>query len=71
VHALATVKLSTSAVFYMRTGQPVMVPHLPTSGVVQLCTQDGLFLGVGEILDDGRVAPRRLISQPERIAKAV
>jgi tRNA pseudouridine55 synthase len=43
-----------------------LVPHAPTSGRVQLMEQstDGStksFIGVGEILDDGRVAPRRLV----------
>lgn len=61
VHALPIVKLSTSAAFYIRMGQPVMVPHLPTSGLVRIHSAEG-FLGVGEILDDGRVAPRRLIA---------
>ncbi len=30
---------------------------------VRVCTVNGQFLGVGEITDDGRVAPRRLITQ--------
>jgi tRNA pseudouridine55 synthase len=61
VEALPTVKLSTSSAFYMRTGQPVMVPHMPTDGLVRLYSDEGTFLGVGEILDDGRVAPKRLV----------
>jgi hypothetical protein len=31
---------------------------------VQLQLASGEFVGVGEILDDGRVAPRRLVNQP-------
>lgn len=62
IQGFPAVKLSTSAAFYIRTGQPVMVPHLPTEGCVRLYSEDGVLLGVGEILDDGRVAPRRLIS---------
>lgn len=71
VQSLPSVTLSTSAQFYIRTGQPVMVPHLPTDGMVRLYSQAGQFLGVGDIMDDGRVAPKRLISQPEKMAKAV
>lgn len=63
VESFPAIKLSTSALFYIKTGQPVMVPHLPTQGLVRLFSQDGRFLGVGEVLEDGRVAPRRLISQ--------
>jgi tRNA pseudouridine55 synthase len=69
VQALPIVKLSTSAQFYLRTGQPVMVPQMPTEGMVRLYSAGDQFLGVGEIMEDGRVAPRRLVSQPDRIAK--
>ena len=60
------VSLSDATAFYIRQGQPVIVPHAPTTGHVQLIEQsvDGskqMFIGVGEILDDGRVAPRRLV----------
>ncbi len=60
------VSLSDATAFYIRQGQPVIVPHAPTSGRVQLMEQSTegskqMFIGVGEILDDGRVAPRRLV----------
>jgi tRNA pseudouridine55 synthase len=56
------VRLSGDAAFYLRQGQPVLVPHAPTTGWVRLYLGDKRFLGVGEILDDGRVAPRRLLN---------
>jgi tRNA pseudouridine55 synthase len=56
------VRLSVDAAFYLRQGQPVLVPHAPTTGLVRLYEGQRRFLGVGEILDDGRVAPRRLLS---------
>ena len=60
------VKLSESSSFYVRQGQPVQVAHAPTEGWVRLTesasSDDGdIFIGVGEVLDDGRVAPRRLV----------
>ena len=58
---LPLVTLSESGGFYLRQGQPVLVPNAPCSGMVRVALQDGEFLGVAEILDDGRVAPRRLI----------
>lgn len=58
---LPLVELSESSGFYMRQGQPVMVPNAPCDGMVRIALETGEFLGVGEILDDGRVAPRRLI----------
>jgi tRNA pseudouridine55 synthase len=56
------VHLGSDAVFYVRQGQPVMVPHAPTQGWVRIYDQDQ-FLGLGEIQDDGMVAPRRMIKQ--------
>lgn len=56
------VHLSTDAAFYVRQGQPVMVPQAPTEGWVRIYDQSD-FLGIGEIQDDGLVAPRRMIRQ--------
>ncbi|MEH6584974.1 MAG: tRNA pseudouridine(55) synthase TruB [Halioglobus sp.] len=61
VKALPLVELGESGGFYIRQGQPVLVPNAPGSGMVRVALETGEFLGVGEILDDGRVAPRRLI----------
>jgi tRNA pseudouridine55 synthase len=58
------VALTGAPAFYLKQGQPVLVPHAPTAGWVRLVEgtdSEGTFIGVGEILDDGRVAPRRLI----------
>jgi len=56
------VRLSGDAAFYLRQGQPVLVPHAPTTGWVRIYEGESRFLGMGEILDDGRVAPRRLMT---------
>lgn len=56
------VRLSGDAAFYMRQGQPVQVPQAPTEGWVRLYEGERQFMGMGEVLDDGRVAPRRLMS---------
>lgn len=56
------VHLASDAAFYVRQGQPVMVPHAPTHGWVRIYDQSN-FLGLGEIQDDGLVAPRRMIKQ--------
>ncbi len=61
VDNLPLVSLSESGGFYIRQGQPVLVPNAPCDGMVRVALETGEFLGVGEILDDGRVAPRRLI----------
>ena len=50
--------------YYLEQGQPVLVPHAPTDGFVRIYSKSGGFLGVGEVQDDGRIAPRRLLRRP-------
>lgn len=61
VAAWPEVQLSNDAAYYLRQGQPVLVPQAPTEGWVRLYADGGMFIGVGEIQTDGRVAPRRLM----------
>jgi len=56
-----SVRLSADAAFYLQQGQAVMVPQAPTEGLVRLYDPSLHFLGVGEILDDGKVQPKRLV----------
>lgn len=55
------VRLSSDSTFYLCQGQPVIVPKAPTKGRVRIYDDKDRFIGVGEILDDGRVAPKRMI----------
>lgn len=55
------VSVSGDSAFYLRQGQPVLVPRAPSQGWLRLYQEGRQFLGIGEILDDGRVAPRRLL----------
>lgn len=57
------VTLSEPAAYYLKKGQPVIVPYAPTEGFVKLLLKNNQFLGIGEILEDGRVAPRRLLAE--------
>jgi len=56
------VTLTESSLFYVRQGQAVQVPQAPTSGWVRLFDNTGGFVGVGAVLDDGRIAPKRLMN---------
>ncbi|OUS28503.1 tRNA pseudouridine(55) synthase TruB [Gammaproteobacteria bacterium 45_16_T64] len=56
-----SVELSETTAYYLNNGQSVQVPNSPVAGMVKLSLEDGTFLGIGEILDDGKVAPRRLL----------
>jgi len=54
-------RLSADAAFYLSQGQPVLMPRAPTAGLVRLYDRGEQFVGIGEILDDGRVQPKRLV----------
>lgn len=54
------VTFTENTAYYISQGQAVLVPKAPTQGLVKMFAPGNKFLGVGEILDDGRVAPRRL-----------
>jgi len=58
------VKLSEAAAYYLRHGQAIISPcnNAPSEGKVCLKMKDGRFLGVGKILEDGKIAPCRLVN---------
>lgn len=57
---LPGVTLSPDAAYYLVRGQAVRAAELPRSGLVRLYADEAGFLGVGQVLGDGRVAPKRL-----------
>jgi tRNA pseudouridine55 synthase len=61
------VRLTALAAHYLRHGQPVSMQHGRPPGWVRLYEGESRFLGVGQVLDDGRVAPRRLLGQGKGI----
>ena len=62
VQDMPSVHLVDSVAYYLCQGQPVMVPKAPTRGMLRIYADDDRFLGVGEVLADGRVAPKRLLA---------
>ncbi len=56
------VKLDRDSSYYIRQGQPVQISGAPEDGWVRIYDDAEKFVGVGEITDDGRIAPRRLVS---------
>ncbi len=55
------VQLNDDLARYLRHGQAVWMPHGPAPGWVRLYDPEAHFIGMGEALDDARVAPRRLM----------
>lgn len=56
------VSLTDEMAFFVKRGQAVLVPKAPTTGLVKLYGSKEGFLGIGHILEDGRVAPKRLVN---------
>lgn len=57
---LPEVELEESTAVYLSNGQSVLVPKAPTEGLLRLYNPDRVFIGIGQIQDDGKVAPKRL-----------
>jgi tRNA pseudouridine55 synthase len=68
VQSLASLALADSSAYYFRQGNPVMDPQVYRIGdegdMVRVFAEDGEFLGVGVLDDEGRVAPKRLVVRP-------
>jgi len=54
-------QLSEHSAFYWLHGQPVRAPEAPKFGMMRVQDHRGRFIGIGEVSEDGRIAPRRLI----------
>ncbi|CCN46334.1 tRNA pseudouridine synthase B [Vibrio nigripulchritudo MADA3029] len=62
VEGLPEVNLNAELTHMFQHGQPVQVFGAPIEGTVRMTSGDEkLFIGVGEIDDDGKVAPKRLV----------
>lgn len=66
VEGWPTIFVRGGVAYNVRHGQAVRVNNAPTEGWVKVCeivdNAPTKFLGVGEVLDDGRIAPRRIIN---------
>lgn len=59
-----SVELTEISASYLKQGQPVQIAKAPTTGWVRIFSEseDEAFIGVGEVMEDGRIAPRRLVA---------
>lgn len=55
-------QFSEHSAYYWLHGQPVRAPEAPKFGMVRVQDHTGRFIGIGEVSEDGRIAPKRLIS---------
>jgi tRNA pseudouridine55 synthase len=65
VQSWPQVKLTEVTASFIRQGQPVQVANAPTTGWVSIFSESDdpneQFIGVGEVMEDGRITPRRLV----------
>ncbi|TRX74109.1 tRNA pseudouridine(55) synthase TruB [Pseudomonas mangiferae] len=54
-------RFSEHSAYYWLHGQPVRAPDAPRFGMVRVQDHEGRFIGIGEVSEDGLVAPKRLI----------
>ena len=57
--------LAEDVAYYLCQGQVVSASGLPKSGQLRIYNKSDQFLGLGEVTDDGRLAPKRLINLAE------
>ncbi|UTA47021.1 tRNA pseudouridine(55) synthase TruB [Simiduia sp. 21SJ11W-1] len=66
VAQLPSLALPEATAYYFRQGNPVMDARAFALGdegdMVRVFDQTGVFLGIGTLADDGRVAPKRLVA---------
>lgn len=65
IEHLPAVRLASTTALFVRQGQAITARHLPNEGLVRLYDEEE-FIGIGYILDDGRVGPRRLMQESTR-----
>lgn len=59
---LPSVILDDDSAYYLRQGQPVWRAGVKAQGPVRLYAEPDRFLGLGEVTEDGTIAPRRLLA---------
>lgn len=65
IQSLAPIRLTLEAAWQLMHGQPVWAPRLCVGERLRIYGPDERFLGVGEVDEDGKLAPRRLLVADE------
>ena len=65
VNHLPALEFNEAMSLLLCQGNPLFVPQAPTQGWVRLYGRSAGFLGLGEVLEDGRIGPRRMFTRPE------
>jgi len=62
ISTLPKVIISADSAFYFRQGQAVWQAGQIPESEFRVYEEDGLFLGIGRLLDDGKITPKRLVN---------
>jgi len=60
LESFPAVQLSAVEAYYLGNGNPVGHAQQGVEGFVRVYDDKSAFLGVGQVLEDGRIAPKRL-----------
>jgi len=58
------VDLDGDSAFYMRRGQAIWMPRLELHQLYRIYDEKQAFIGMGEVAEDGKLAPKRLVVAP-------
>ena len=56
------IRLADKAAYYLSLGQSVTTSGLPESGQLRIYNSSQQFIGLGEVTEDGKISPKRLIN---------
>ena len=56
------IRLADEAAYYLSLGQSVTTSGLPKSGQLRIYNSSQQFIGLGEVTEDGKISPKRLIN---------
>ena len=65
IQNIPQVNLDSDSSFYLCQGQPIQAVGAPDEGLVRVINDQGDFVGIAAVLDDGRITPRRLVVSRE------
>lgn len=60
--SLQKIELDADSTYYFKQGQAVWKPGIRFQDQLRVYGPEGIFLGLAEMLDDGRIAPKRLVA---------
>lgn len=61
ISVLPKVTISADSAFYFKQGQAVWEAGLIPDGELRVYAEDGVFLGLGKLLEDGKITAKRLV----------